>query len=178
MRRTVRSSLTACLLALVGVQSISASAATGEAAVKAAFLPKFARYVTWPPTARPVSGTALQLCVIGRDPFGSELDEAVRSQNAQGQRVIVRRLNSASGAASCHVAFVSGASEPTGQILLALGRRPILTITDARSSSQRGIIHFTVVGGRVRFFIDNLAASQRELSISSRLLGLAVAVRS
>jgi hypothetical protein len=35
-----------------------------------------------------------------------------------------------------------------------------------------------VVGGRVRFFVDNVAAAQRQLSISSRLLDLAVAVRS
>src|SRR3546814_11346133 len=45
-------------------------------AVKAAFLPKFARYVDWPPQARPAAGEALQLCIIGSDPFGKVIDAA------------------------------------------------------------------------------------------------------
>jgi hypothetical protein len=62
-------------------------------------------------------------------------------------------------------------------VLAAVRGLPILTITDARSGTQRGIIHFALVSGRVRFFIDEAAAAQRGLSISSRLLNLAVAVR-
>jgi hypothetical protein len=62
-------------------------------------------------------------------------------------------------------------------MLAALSGQPILTITDAGSGSQRGIIHFALVSGRVRFFIDEAAAAQRGLSISSRLLSLAIAVR-
>ena len=53
----------------------------------------------------------------------------------------------------------------------------MLTVTDARAGPQRGMIHFTIVGGRVRFFIDEAAASDRGLSISSRLLALAAGVR-
>jgi hypothetical protein len=62
-------------------------------------------------------------------------------------------------------------------MLASIGRQPILTVTDARAGSNRGIIHFATVSGRVRFFIDEAAAAQRGLSISSRLLNLAVAVR-
>jgi hypothetical protein len=62
-------------------------------------------------------------------------------------------------------------------LLAAIGRQPVLTVTDSANASQRGIVHFVVVGGRVRFFIDEAAAAERGLLISSRLLGLAVAVR-
>ena len=55
--------------------------------------------------------------------------------------------------------------------------QPILTITDARAGPQRGMIHFTIVAGRVRFFIDDAEAATRGLSISSRLLALAAGVR-
>jgi hypothetical protein len=95
-----------------------------------------------------------------------------------GHPIVVRRLASAAGARGCHLAFVGGSpQQPTGQMLAALGGQPVLTITDSRSGPQRGIIHFALVSGRVRFFIDEAAAAQRGLSISSRLLGLAVAVR-
>ena len=57
------------------------------------------------------------------------------------------------------------------------GRKPVLTVTDASSGGQRGLIHFTNANGRVRFFIDQAGARQRGLMISSRLLALAVGVR-
>jgi signal transduction histidine kinase len=114
-----------------------------ETAVKAAFLPRFARYVTWPPPARPGGAQPFQLCVIGVDPFGRALDQAAAGQGVDGHAVTVRRLSSASGAAGCHVAFVQGANgQATGQLLAGLSRLPVLTVTDARSGSQRGMVHF------------------------------------
>jgi hypothetical protein len=155
-----------------------ALAQASETAVKAAFLPRFARYVTWPPSARPSGNEPLVLCVIGGDPFGRALDQSARAQSIAGHRIAVRRLSSAAGAGGCHVAFIQGSrTEQEGQILAALGRRPILTVTDARNGSQRGIIHFSTVSGRVRFFIDEAQAAQRGLGVSSRLLALAVGVR-
>lgn len=154
------------------------AAQVSETAVKAAFLPRFVRYVSWPATARPAAGAPFQLCVIGSDPFGAALDRAAAAEAGAGHTVSVRRLRSAEGAAACHVAFVQGApAQSTGQLLAALGRLPVITVTDARAGAQRGIIHFAVVNGRVRFFIDDAEAAQRGLSISSRLLSLAVGVK-
>jgi hypothetical protein len=156
----------------------AAHAQVTETQVKAAFLPRFARYVTWPSAARPVGTQPFVLCVVGSDPFGATLDQAVASQLIDGRRLVVRRLGSAPSANGCHIAFVNGArTRPSGQILAAMAREPILTVTDARHGAQRGIIHFTVVGGRVRFFIDEAQASRHGLAVSSRLLALAVMVK-
>jgi YfiR/HmsC-like len=149
-----------------------------EEAVKAAFIPKFARYVTWPAAAAPPPRAPYHLCVIGRDSFGPLLDRAAASELVEGHGVTVRRVATPQGAAGCHVAFVRGpVPSDTTRFLLALRNRPILTVTDARAGPQRGMIHFTVAGGRVRFFIDEAAASQHGLAISSRLLSLALGVR-
>ena len=150
----------------------AAQAQVSDTAVKAAFIPKFARYVTWPPSA--AGSGPLAICVIGDDPFGGALDQAASSQSVDGRPLVVKRLSSANGASVCAIAFVDGGH--TGETLAALGRQPILTVTDSRSSSQRGIIHFAVVGGRVRFYIDNAQAQARGLTISSRLLALAIRV--
>jgi hypothetical protein len=167
-----------CLALLLAVAPAHAAAAPSENTVKAAFLPRFARYVTWPPAARPGASDPVVLCTIGRDPFGPLLEQAVRSQGVDGHRIIVRRLANANGVRGCHLAYVAGGpDQPTGQLLAALHRQPVLTVTDSRSGPQRGIIHFAMVSGRVRFFIDEAAAAERGISISSRLLGLAVAVR-
>jgi hypothetical protein len=146
-----------------------------DTAVKAAFLPRFARYVTWPIAATPKGADPFVLCVIGSDPFGGVLDEAARSQLVNGRRIVVRRMDSAAGADRCQIAYVGGSR--SGAILASIGRNPVLTVTDANDSGTRGIIHFVLVGGRVRFFIDQSAAEQRGLSISSRLLALAMGVK-
>ena len=149
-----------------------------EEAVKAAFIPKFARYVQWPGTSHPQPRQPFQLCVIGRDPFGPLLDHAAAGEQIDGRPVTVRRLPSAEGAGDCHIAFVRGATpQETARLLIALRSLPVLTVTDSRAGAPRGIIHFTIAGGRVRFFIDEADAAARGMTISSRLLALALGVR-
>lgn len=155
-----------------------AQAQPTEEAVKAAFLPRFARYVDWPPASQPATGADFQLCVIGHDPFRRLLDQSAAAESIDGRRVQVRRMASAANAAGCHLAYVrGGAPADTGRLLMALRGHPVLTVTDASAGTQRGMIHFANLGGRVRFFIDEAQAAERGLSISSRLLALAVSVR-
>jgi hypothetical protein len=149
-----------------------ADAQVSDIAVKAAFLPKFARYVTWPPSTR--SSGQIVICIIGDDPFGNMLNQAATGQQVDGRSFVVKRMALANGASDCAIAFIDGSH--TGESLAALGRRPVLTVTDARSSRERGVIHFIVADGRVRFYIDNAQAQARGLTISSRLLALAIGV--
>jgi len=155
----------------------AARAQPTEEAVQATFLPKFARYVAWPPGRQLGPGLPFQLCVIGHDPFGRMLDTAAAAEQIDGHGVTVRRLPDERGAGTCHLAFVQGRQPAdTGRLLLALRSQAILTVTAARAGPQRGMIHFTTVSGRVRFFINEAEAAQRGLTISSRLLALAAGV--
>ncbi len=62
--------------------------------------------------------------------------------------------------------------------LRALDGKPVLTVTDAEDADSSGsIVQFVIRGGHVRFEIDNAAAQRNHLAISSKLLGLALAVR-
>lgn len=156
-----------------GLFGSRALAQPSEAAVKAAFLPKFARYVQWPQARENIV-----LCLIGRDPFGPAVDRAAAREIVRGQPVAVRRMPGVDANARCDVAFVQGSStRETASLLAALRNRPVLTVTDSRAGAARGIIHFTVAAGRVRFFIDDAAAAERGLAVSSRLLALALGVR-
>ena len=160
--------------------AIPAFAQASEQAVKAAFIPKFSRYVDFPVAVQPAAGQPYYLCVIGRDPFGAMIDQAAASEVVDGHPVAVRRFanTDATAVAGCHIAFVAGATDhATAAMIEALRRQPTLTVTDARSGRARGMIHFAVVEGRVRFYIDQAAAAQRGIVISSRLLALAVDVK-
>jgi hypothetical protein len=172
MIRTILTLL--CAIAATMFAPAVAQAEISDTAVKAAFIPRFARYVTWPANA-PASGNGpLTICIIGDDPFGSAIDQAAATQSVDGRPLVVKRLSSVAAASGCAIAFVDGAH--SGETLAALAHQPVLTVTDARGSSQRGIIHFEIVGGRVRFFIDNAQAQAKGLTISSRLLALALGV--
>jgi hypothetical protein len=176
--RTAPTLLRLALATAVTLAGAAAQAETSDAAVKAAFLPRFARYVTWPPAALPKGSDPFVLCTIGDDPFGQLLDQAARTQTIDGHNIVVRRLSSADGADRCNIAFVEGSrSVPVGQMLAAIGSKPVLTVTDGSNGGPRGIIHFAVVNGRVRFFIDEGGAARRGMTISSRLLALALGVR-
>ena len=127
---------------------------------------------------RPGPREPYQLCVIGHDGFGPLLDRAAQSEIIDGHAFAVRRLTGPQNSATCHLAFVRGANvQETARFLLAMRAQPTLTITDARAGAARGMVHFTVAGGRVRFFVDEAAAAERGLTISSRLLALALGVR-
>jgi hypothetical protein len=163
------------LATAVSIVAAPAFAQPTDVAVKAAFLPRFAKYVSWPPSAMPRGTDPFNLCIIGFDPFGAMLDSAARSQSVDGRSIAIRRMDSAVGADSCQIAFVDGSRAP--QIIAAIGRRPVLTVTDSGASGVKGIIQFVIEGGRVRFFIDQSSAAQHGIVISSRLLALAVGVR-
>lgn len=166
------------ILAALLLLASPAAAQPTDVAVKAAFLTKFAGYLGWPTAARPTAGAAYRICVIGADPFGRLIEEAVRGQQIDRHPLQLRRIGDVDQAGGCHVAFVQGtAAASTRSILDRLAGKPILTVTDARSGPARGIIHFVVHQGRVRFHIDDAAAARSGLSISSRLLGIALSVR-
>ena len=85
----------------------------------------------------------------------------------------MRRPGTAEAAAGCHILYVGR----SGGAMVPEGPRPILLVTDGGVSSDRGMIHFVIDDDRVRFHIDLQEASRRGLSISSRLLNLALSVR-
>lgn len=162
-------SILLCACAAAMLAGAPAHAQISETAVKAAFIPKFARYVTWPS-----NGTGpMAICIIGDNPFGKAIDQAAASQSVEGRSFVVRHV-APTAASGCSIAVITGAH--TGETLAALGRLPILTVTDSRSGSARGVIHFVIADGRVRFYIDNAQAQARGLTISSRLLALALGV--
>lgn len=153
--------------------------ALDEAAVKATFLYRFGAFVEWPETAFKGPEAEAELCIVGADPFGPALDEQVREQHIAGRPVHVRRFTSAEALRGCHILYV-GANRllSVDDALRAVRGAPVLTITDAATDSRaRGMIHFVVVDNRVRFHIDQVRAAESGLTISSRLLALALSVR-
>ncbi|WP_409647494.1 YfiR family protein [Sphingorhabdus sp.] len=168
--------LSALFISSAALAAVATDPSAAEKAVKATFLVKFASYIVWSDNALPADA-AINICVVGPDPFGAVLDRAAMGRETGGRPVVVRRVTSPTQAVACHLAYLGGSSREVSLARLALGGRPVVTVSDSRQSSVAAIIHFQLVGGRVKFDVDTVAASQSNISISSKLLALARKVR-
>jgi hypothetical protein len=147
-----------------------------EYRVKAAFLSKFGSYVDWPTTAFISPTSPFNLCLLGGgEQFGSTLEKVVGGESVNGRAIVVRRIKTVEKNAGCHILYI-GASDAqrSAQITEAIRGSNVLTVGD---SGSEGIIDFVIADNRVRFNIDDEAAAQNGLVISSRLLSLAVNVK-
>ncbi len=166
--------------AILGVVSVRVVADDSvEYAVKAAYLSKFGIYVTWPDSTFQTSDDPLNICVVGEDPFGAALDQAVQDKSIDTHPVQVRRVSAYDPIPVCHILYVNDEDDYTEQGVLESARgRAVLTVTDGRGDlPPPGVVDFVVVDNRVRFTIDRDAAQQNGLKIGSKLLQLALNVK-
>jgi len=179
LARTILTSA-AVLLGSTVLWALMAGAASAEespleVAIKATDLYKFAAFVDWPPSAFSGPAEPTILCITGDDPFGPLLDQAVRGQKIGLRPVVVTRLDRVERGAACHVLFVAPSRRQSpAEALDKVRGLPVLTVTDAADGAARGMIDFVLKDSRVRFRIDLKAAERGGLTISSKLLGLAV----
>lgn len=147
-----------------------------EYAVKAAYLVKFAPFITWPDSVFASSSAPLTICVEGADPFGANLDHAAQGQRDGDHPLAIRRINAPDPAVPCQILFAGGTPDNVAAEIERWKAQPILTVTDSGVASG-GIINFVVIGDHVRFDIDEARADAVGIQISSKLLGLAHAVK-
>jgi hypothetical protein len=169
----------ACLVACVGLfcspEAGAADAGALERVVKATYLYKFAPFVQWPENLA-AQNAPMTVCIVGRDPFGPVLDQAVAGQRVENRNIVVRRTAVATRDAGCQIMYLGGSQEQSvADAIAAVRGAPVLTITDANAANA--IIRFVIDNNRVRFDIDEAAAAENGLMISSQLLNLAHAVR-
>ncbi|MDP3853061.1 YfiR family protein [Phenylobacterium sp.] len=170
------------MLALIGAIASGTPGRTQtnatEAAVKATYLYKFAPFVRWPASAFPSPSSPFYLCVLGNDPFGAVLNQAVSGQQLDGRPMAVRRLRGGEGGGGCHILYLGDAGgRSTAEALRNAKGAPVLTVADQNQAVPGAVIQFMVRNGRVRFDIDPAAAAANGVTISSKLLSLAVSAR-
>lgn len=150
-----------------------------EYAVKATYLYKMAPFVNWPPDTFTSPDAPFQICIVGRDPFHGFLEKAIVGHALGTHRFAVRQLAGNASDAGCQIVFI-GYTSPA-QIRDALRPfqgKPVLTVTDSDAVDDSGsIVQFVMDSGHVRFEVDNTAAERNHLTISSKLLNLALAVK-
>jgi hypothetical protein len=143
-----------------------------EDQVQAVFLYNFSRFVEWPAQTFATPDDPFVIGILGSDPFGARLDEAVRNEQVNGHPLTVRRFHNLAEVDNCQILFVDRSeSARIGQILALLDHRSTLTVSQADGAAQRGVmIQFATENSRIRLRINVESARASGLTISSKLL--------
>lgn len=155
------------LLLLLLAAPLAAQDVPFEYQVKATYLYNFVKFIDWP--GQPTG--PLVICVAGRNPFGTVLDDLLVNESINGRPVRARVILEPE--AGCHVVFVPSGAAGSAYLRASRGA-PILTVGEESDFIERGgMISLYRDNENIRFSINPAAAERVKLRISSRLLALA-----
>ena len=146
--------------------------------MKTAFLYNFTKFVEWPDTTN--ANTRFIIGIVGEDPFGKGLDDAVKSETVRGRPIVIQRLKSGDKLPACDILFISRSERDNFETILnSVEEFPVLTVADLPGAAAKGaMVNLLVVQGSVKMEINRHEAERAHLQISSKLLGLAKIVES
>jgi hypothetical protein len=179
--RSRRTQWALILLLLFCAMLLPGAAAPGprEHDVKSALLFNFTRFVEWPDSAFATESTPVVIGILGRDPFGTILDDIVRDEKCGSRSIKVERYRNVESARDCQIVFISESEQADlPRIFRVLKGRPILTVGDVDGFLQKGgMIRFIKdPAGKIHLNINLNAIKAADLTVSAKLLRIAEVV--
>ena len=163
------------LLFCPGLKVAQAQTVSHEYPLKAVFLLNFAQFTDWPTNAFDAPDSPFVIGVLGDDPFGALLDDAVRDEMVNGRKFIVERYHHVEDIKICHILFISQSeTRRLDKIVADLKRKSILTVSDIDDSAYRGVcVRFITENNKIRLRINTDSVKEANLTMSSKLLRVA-----
>ncbi len=160
---------------LCGFSDSGQAQVSREYQLKAVFLYNFAQFTEWPDGAYAGDKSPIVIGIIGMDPFGHSLEDTVKGEMIQGHPFVIEHYHRAEDIKTCHILFISQSeNRHMDEIVRSLKAKPTLTVADADgAASTEVMIRFMVENNKVRFRINQQAATNAKLVLSSRLLRVA-----
>jgi hypothetical protein len=158
-----------------GIQTSARGDSPNEYQIKAAFLLNFVKFIEWPADTYPAPQSPFAICVLGEDPFGAVLDNALDGKSVGSHPISLRRMKEISWSRRCQVVFVSSSENRNYPAIVesVRGARVLLVGETEGFAMAGGTIEFKLEENHVRFVINPDAAQRSGLMLSSKLLMLA-----
>ena len=174
LRRGKAAALIACL-AVLCLPLAGAAGPPNEYAVKSVFLYNFCHFIDWPQAAFAGPDDPLIIGVVGDDPFGNLLAEAVRGESYRTHPIKVEHYRNAKDIRKCHMLFVPRSEMAhLDQILAAISVEGVVTVGETDDFLDRGgMITLPTDRNRVRLRMSPSALRAANLIVSSKLLRVA-----
>lgn len=150
-----------------------AYAEISEYDLKAVFLERFTRFVEWPADSNINDPTKpFILGVVGKNQFGSRIEEISDTLRIRDKRVVVRYISQMGQIDGCHLLFISGKTRlKVTDIVNFTKDKPILMVSDTKGYANKGVyINYFFEKDKLRFEINQTAVTQSKLKMSSMLL--------
>ena len=149
--------------------------AIDEYQLKALVIPKLVKYVDWPASSFASTNAPIVIGILGQDPFGSKMDDAVKGDTAHDHKFTVKRLRADEEVESCHVLFVSRSEKERFQsVFNRVKGRPVLLVGDVSDFAEKGgMVALALANNNVKLEINQAVTEQAGLQISAKLLKLA-----
>lgn len=174
-RKLVMAAATAALVGLGALRGSGLAAEPGYARdqIEAAFLYRFAGFVTWPQGA--LDSRSFTIDVLGDDAVASDLEAMLLHKQLQGRPSRVRRIRSIAELGNAQILYIGESDARILKRWLAeIAGRPVLVVTSQQGGLDDGsVINFLVVDRHVRFEVSLAAARRSGLAISAGLLSVA-----
>jgi hypothetical protein len=111
-----------------------------EARAKVILIEKLVRFVEWPGEP-PSAHQPFVLGVVGRTPFGDELDEHFRRRTLKNRPVRIRYFKGPQDVEDCDLIFVCASEKDhIGTLLSRLQQRPVLTLGETPGFTKAGVM--------------------------------------
>jgi len=161
-------------LSLLVVPVSSAPSNLREYEIKAVYLFRFGRFVTFPDQDKKAN-LPFNICLTGNQRLGKALEQATRSEQIDERDIQVVYLQTIQHIQGCEILYISSAEQQQlPDIMQALKNYPVLTVSDIRNFIEYGgMVEFFNRRNRVHFMISQKVVAQSGLRLSARLLQVA-----
>lgn len=148
-----------------------------EENIKAAYLYNFAKFVGWPERAFEAKDSPLIIWLVDDDSLTDSLT-LLENKSVSGRKLVIQYEKDKKIKTACHIVYIGESKKNSLKSVLAHFRgKPVLTVSSIKGfASQGGMIGFVRKGNLVRFEVNRNAVMESGLTISSRLLKLALIV--
>ncbi len=112
--------------------------------------------------------------IVGTDPFGYYLEEAISGEKMNGHPLVIERYANTDEIGACQILFINLPDpQKREQAITAVKDKSVLTVSDASDFlDYGGMIRFLTRQGKLKLQVNLEAVKTANLEISSKLLRL------
>lgn len=145
-----------------------------ELQIKAVFIYNFTQFIEWPAESFATPQDPFVIGILGTNVFGKYLEEAVADERYKSRPIVVKYYATQKEAENCQILYFGSLQKPDK----STKGRPVLTVGEREDFMQlNGLLRFYKDANKVRIEINQQAASDAGLNISSKLLQLSTIYR-